>query len=111
MIVPCRQCRGLIVRPRQEGKERLQPFRVEGEAFWKLPENGPELVAKCQGPGGEEIGYRRLGPDELQHVSYVAWALDREHEVVGGGGGPVGKAAWHLHAIEGAIDFKGVKLP
>ena len=57
---------------RQRCQERLEGRRIEAEARRELPQHRSELAAEPQHARGEEIGHRRLGLAELQHVGDVA---------------------------------------
>ena len=65
---------------RQQRKKRRDPLLIEAEIGRKLPEDRPELRAKPEQAGREEVRERRLGLPEPLDMRDEARPLDREDE-------------------------------
>jgi hypothetical protein len=92
LIVVAGQLGCLLSRPRQHGKEKIEPLGLELEVSRKLPENGPEFGPKVQQPLGEKVCQRSFDIPQSKHVGYIAGALDGKSKVWRRLGTPPGKA-------------------
>ena len=96
---------------RQEGKELLEPRRVEAEARRELPQEGPQLLLEPQYAGGEEIGERGLYIMQLFEVGDKPAALDGKLEAVRGLVMPSREGVGSLERIMRAVDLGRVDPP
>ncbi len=96
---------GLAEAGGQQGQEGAEQLRVIAHGWRKLPQEGAELVLELQGAGGKEVGHGLVDVPQASDMSDVARRLDAEHEVVGRGIAPAGKAFRGLQRVEGAVDL------
>src|ERR1700677_3603295 len=69
LIVVARQLSRLLSRPRQHGKEEIEPLGLKLEVWGQLPENGTEFRAELEQPLGKEVRQRPFDLSQAAHMS------------------------------------------